>query len=226
MFHSYVTPDTILYVKSKRLTRRESQEATRERLIAAAEKAFIRHGFEVTSVERIAEDAGFSRGAFYSNFRSKDELFLALLQAKRREMEGALDELFRQESDTGRRLHAALDWYVNLEVSRGWNILENEFTLHACRNRKARALMARFDQQRAEYYAALVARHFAECGAAPPGRTEAIAGALFAAAKGLARLALLDTTGQDKAFYAECRDLIFKQLLLPGDARGRRKQSK
>jgi AcrR family transcriptional regulator len=213
-------------VKVKRLTRRESQEATREKLIAAAEKAFIRHGYEAASVEKIAEEAGFSRGAFYSNFRTKDELFVAVLQAKRREMEAALDEAFRQESDTGKRLHAALDWYVNLEIGRGWNILETEFVLHACRNRKARALMARFDQQRVADYTALVARHFAECGAAPAGRTEAIALSLFAAAKGLAGLALLDTTAHGGALYAECRDLIFKQLLHPDAAHGRVERSK
>jgi AcrR family transcriptional regulator len=84
------------YVKrQQRLTRRESQQATRDRLIQAAEKAFIRSGFDASPVERIAEEAGFSRGAFYSNFRSKDELFIAVLDKKRREIAGALDEIFR-----------------------------------------------------------------------------------------------------------------------------------
>jgi AcrR family transcriptional regulator len=206
--------NTIPYVKQKRrLTRRESQEATRERLIDAAEKAFIRHGFDASSVERIAEDAGFSRGAFYSNFRSKDELFIAVLKAKRQELEGALDEIVRRESDPAERLHAILDWYVNQEVNRGWMILETEFTLRACRNRAARSRMEEFNQQRVADYSALVATHFAESGAAPVGRPEAIGVLLFAAAKGLAEFALLDTGGNSKEIYAECRELVFRQLI-------------
>jgi AcrR family transcriptional regulator len=203
-----------MYVKKKRrLTRRESQEATCERLVEAAAKAFIRHGFDATSVEKIAEDAGFSRGAFYSNFRSKDELFIAVLKAKRQELEGALEEIFHRESDPAKRLHAVLDWYVSHDMNRGWTILETEFTLRACRNRTARSRMAEFNNQRIADYSALVATHFAESGASPAGQPKSIATSLFAAAKGLAQLALLDTGDDSKELYAECRDLVFKQLI-------------
>jgi TetR/AcrR family transcriptional regulator, transcriptional repressor of aconitase len=65
-----------------RLTRPQSQARTRERLLAAAREAFIRNGFARTSLEAIAEAAGFSKGAVYSNFESKDALFLELLQEK------------------------------------------------------------------------------------------------------------------------------------------------
>lgn len=65
-----------------RLTRPQSQARTRGRLLAAAREAFIRNGFARTSLEAIAEAAGFSKGAVYSNFESKDALFLELLEAK------------------------------------------------------------------------------------------------------------------------------------------------
>ena len=65
-----------------RLTRPQSQARTRERLLAAAREAFIENGFARTSLESIAEAAGFSKGAVYSNFESKDALFLELLEAK------------------------------------------------------------------------------------------------------------------------------------------------
>jgi AcrR family transcriptional regulator len=65
-----------------RLTRPQSQAQTREKLLAAAREAFIRNGFARTSLEAIAEAAGFSKGAVYSNFESKDALFLELLEAK------------------------------------------------------------------------------------------------------------------------------------------------
>ncbi len=62
----------------KRLTRQESKEVTRKRLIEAAERLFIRKGFNNASVEEISEMAGYSRGAFYSNFDDKEQIFLAV----------------------------------------------------------------------------------------------------------------------------------------------------
>jgi len=200
----------------QRLTRQESQQLTRERLLAAAEQAFIRYGFDASSVEQIAGQAGYSRGAFYSNFRSKDDLFIEVLKRKRQEMERILDEIIQREPDPARRLEAVLHWYVNQETKRAWIILEAEFTLRAFRNRTARVKMAEFNQQRVADYSALAVRHFAESGAVPAGRPEALALALFAAARGLDELGLLESTKEAKALYSECRELIFRQLIPPG----------
>jgi AcrR family transcriptional regulator len=57
-----------------------SRENTRARLIAAASEVFAESGFDGASVEAICERAGFTRGAFYSNFASKEELFFGLVQ--------------------------------------------------------------------------------------------------------------------------------------------------
>ena len=205
-----------MYVKQKRLTRRESQDATRERLIQAARKAFVRHGFDAASVEKIAADAGFSRGAFYSNFRSKDELFVAVLQAERQGIEKALDEIVRRESDPAKRLHAVLQWYINIDLKQAGTILQTEFMLRAFRNRAARARMAEFNRRRIADYTALVTRHFAESGAAPSVRPEIIAVTLLAAASGLDELELLDPGPENKDLFAECRDLVFRRLIPSG----------
>ena len=61
--------------------RQERAEVTRARLIQAAEKIFARDGFEAAKLEEIAADAGYTRGAFYANFDSKEDLFLALAGA-------------------------------------------------------------------------------------------------------------------------------------------------
>ena len=55
------------------------REQTRARLLAAAHEVFAEVGMDAASVETICERAGFTRGAFYSNFESKNELFLALI---------------------------------------------------------------------------------------------------------------------------------------------------
>lgn len=57
-----------------------SRENTRARLVAAAAEVFAESGLDGASVEAICERAGFTRGAFYSNFASKEELFFALVQ--------------------------------------------------------------------------------------------------------------------------------------------------
>ncbi|QKW08417.1 TetR/AcrR family transcriptional regulator [Streptomyces sp. NA04227] len=62
-----------------RLTRAESQARTREHVLETAYTLFLRDGFATTSMDRVAEAAGYSKGAVYSNFATKNELCLAVL---------------------------------------------------------------------------------------------------------------------------------------------------
>lgn len=64
----------------KRLTRDESKAKTRHELLRAANRLFLRNGYVATSLANIAEEAALTKGAVYSNFESKEDLFLALLQ--------------------------------------------------------------------------------------------------------------------------------------------------
>ena len=64
----------------KRLTREESQAQTRATLIAVGRKHFLRFGLGGAVAEKIAEDAGYSRGALYANFDGKEELFVAVIR--------------------------------------------------------------------------------------------------------------------------------------------------
>src|ERR1700731_815992 len=64
----------------KRLSREDSRDRTTQRLLAAAGKLITKRGLSDTSLEGIAEDAGYPRGAFYSNFSSKGDLFIELLR--------------------------------------------------------------------------------------------------------------------------------------------------
>ncbi|MGB6243237.1 MAG: TetR family transcriptional regulator [Castellaniella sp.] len=73
-----------------RLTREQSREQTRQRLLDATHTLFATQGFAATSVEQITLQAGYTRGAFYSNFQDKSDIFLALL---RREHARIMEEL-------------------------------------------------------------------------------------------------------------------------------------
>jgi AcrR family transcriptional regulator len=94
----------------KRLTREESKEVTRMRLIEAAERLFVHKGFDDASVEEISETAGYSRGAFYSNFDNKEQVFLAVID---RRLPKALDDILRQASEPPEWSAAVREWFSN-----------------------------------------------------------------------------------------------------------------
>jgi AcrR family transcriptional regulator len=71
----------------QRQTRQELQASNRRELLRAAGRRFLRDGFVATSLSDIAEEAGVTKGAVYSNFASKEDLFLALLQGPVRSAE-------------------------------------------------------------------------------------------------------------------------------------------
>src|ERR1700743_3553905 len=79
----------------KRLSREDSRDQTRQRLLDAAQRLIARKGLSAASVENITAAAGYTRGAFYSNFDSKDDLFIELLRrdhAQRHVQLGALQD--------------------------------------------------------------------------------------------------------------------------------------
>jgi AcrR family transcriptional regulator len=80
----------------KRMTREDSRELTQQRLLDAAQKVFAKKGLDGASVEDIAAAAGYTRGAFYSNFASKNDLFIEML---RRDHERANAEFFALRDD-------------------------------------------------------------------------------------------------------------------------------
>src|SRR6476646_3433539 len=95
-----------------RLTRAERREQTRDDLIAAADWLFVEGGFHATSLDQIAAAAGYTKGAVYSNFASKEDLFFAVYERRAEVSQAQMRELLvdpdamidRLASDTaGRR---------------------------------------------------------------------------------------------------------------------------
>src|SRR5450830_1121500 len=99
----------------KRLSREQSQARTRERLIQAARKLFVQHGFGGASIRDVAEEAGYSQGAFYSNFADKEAILLELLREHMGAEAMQLASVFATVGLTGDEVLAALDaWAVTL----------------------------------------------------------------------------------------------------------------
>ncbi|EEA04093.1 transcriptional regulator, TetR family [Burkholderia sp. H160] len=92
----------------KRLTREENREQTRLRLLEAAALSIARKGLGATSVEDISAQAGYTRGAFYSNFRSKSDLFVELIRLDHRNIQENLQKLI-DVAPSGEDLQKQLD---------------------------------------------------------------------------------------------------------------------
>lgn len=141
------------------------REATVERLLDAALQTFAEQGFAAASVEDICSRGGFTRGAFYSSFKTKDELFEALMTREVERDLARVAELITGLADQPDPLAAAVDRVLGaFRCDRTWALVVTEYTLHAARNPEAAEVLRRHDDQVGSRLAQLVDRMAAEAG--------------------------------------------------------------
>jgi len=103
--------------------------STRERILTTALRLFSEQGYESTSLQRLADELGFTKGALYYHFRSKDDLLTSLVADSVNDLEALRDSA--QDLDDGQRSHAILRGYIDLIVKNRdlINLLVTERTL-------------------------------------------------------------------------------------------------
>ncbi|ALM82460.1 TetR/AcrR family transcriptional regulator [Bordetella sp. N] len=114
-----------------RMSREESQAATRGKLLAAATRLFAREGYVAASVDRIAAAAGFSKGAFYSNFDSKEQIFLELLAAHGEASLARLLAALDGVKDAKAAIDAVAAWADAKAAEGNWSLLVLEHQRYA-----------------------------------------------------------------------------------------------
>jgi AcrR family transcriptional regulator len=124
-----------------RLTRAESQARTRTQLLVTARELFLRDGYLATSLDKVADAAGFSKGAVYSNFRNKDQLCLAVLDEIRAERAAEVTALLTAPTVEG-RLRRFEQWAERVIGDPQWTALEFEFAVQARRDPALRQELA------------------------------------------------------------------------------------
>jgi AcrR family transcriptional regulator len=152
-----------------RLSRAERREQTRQELLSAAEACFVSRGFHASSVEEVAERAGYTKGAVYSNFASKEDLFFAVYEQR---VERVLTEVvpgLLQGSAEG-----AFDWLATGSIERrdrddGWLAVFFEFWAHVLRHPELRDRFAAIHARLLEPMAEGVRQLAADRGLALPG---------------------------------------------------------
>jgi AcrR family transcriptional regulator len=174
-----------------RVTKRRAQ--TRARLLAAGYRVWAERGFWQTKVEEICAEAGFTRGAFYSNFDSLDDLFFALYDQQADRVTALVASVFADAGGACGGTGLIQQTAEALPLDREWLMIKTEYLLHAARNP---VLAERLAAHRAQLRAAIEHRlRHASSQLHPPPAIAAIpdaARAVVAAYDGITVAYLLD----------------------------------
>jgi AcrR family transcriptional regulator len=199
----------------RRLSRAEQQAQTRAALLEAAARVFVERGFAGASVEAISSEAGYSRGAFYSNFESKEQVFAELLQQRVYERYSAMAKEAKAPRgerpdmrEVGRQLAAIQGAREGRWLFRLWL----ELLAHAGRDERFREIAGAFWRANRKASAEAIAAAFAEQGTSPPVAADHLASAMIALDIGLAIQHFADPDAVPLELYPELYELLFSRL--------------
>ena len=177
----------------QRLTRAEQQAQTRAQVLRAAATVFARRGFDGASMSEVAVEAGFTKGAIYSNFASKDELFAAVLEDRCR---SSLDETRRllQSADavSGRLSEFGEELAQRFLGDRDWTRLLMEFWARSMRDAKLRRRFAAIWREMRDGLATAIEHSPLAADGHLPMPPDQLAAAAMAVVDGLALQMLID----------------------------------
>jgi len=202
------------------LTPERRRQQTREHLLAAAAQVFAERGFHGASLDEVAAVAGFTKGAVYSNFKNKEDLFLALFKANYdREMDAIRAALKASEVPPEARLSdfVALIRDQTVQAGRNFNLLFQEFCLYAARNPEARDELKRIDDEGAHALAEILQAERSRVGLEPlpsPLQTARIVEILF---RGIGQLRNLQPEVADDEFVEAAIAFVARGLGDPVD---------
>jgi AcrR family transcriptional regulator len=183
----------------------------REALVEAAAKVFAERGFRAASVDEIAARAGFSKGAVYWHFDSKEDLFFALLEERidrpvRQAIEGL--ESAPADVDMAPQADAVFGWLT--EEQRDLVLLEYEYWSLAVREPRLRERYARRQAQLRDAYARAIELRLEHRGEPPPDLpAQEIATALIGALRGMALQKLVDPASVPPHMSSELHALVY-----------------
>jgi AcrR family transcriptional regulator len=203
----------------RRLTRKQQQARTRSSLMRSAAKVFAERGLERASIDEVAEGAGYTKGAFYANFKSKEDLFLAMLDEGFAQRLEALDRILASERDVEEQAReGGADFVRYISADPEWQRLFFEFAAYASRNDDFRdALLGRYRSLR-ERIAALHGTRLERLGTDPLLELDQLALMTFALANGIALEQLLEPDLVDEQLFATMLMIFFAGLRALSDA--------
>lgn len=200
-------------MRAARLTRADRQAQTRRDLLDAAARVFIERGFQGSSVETISAEAGYTRGAFYSNFGSKEELFAELLEERVYSIYRAIaDATVAGYRPTPRETGEQLAAVLSDEGGRWLFRLLLEVLAHAGRDEDFKKIAARFWSVTRDAGTIAIRDAYREAGKKPPTTPKNLATAMIAMDIGLALQHFVDPEAVPLKLYPEIYDKVFGPL--------------
>jgi len=172
-------------MKRVRLSREESQEQTQQRLLEAAQSVIARKGLAATSVEDIAAAAGYTRGAFYSNFRSKGDLFIDLLRRDHRQANETMSELLQADLAPEQLEQRVRQMYGQLYRSNEGFMNWTEARMLAARDGRFRTKLNALMLEKRDFIAAFIEHFYQRVGVAPPSPPSELAMGLMSLVEGV-----------------------------------------
>ena len=190
-----MNPYTLLYLDSMtslksespavpRLTRAEKRQQTRQLLRESAVRAVAKHGIAGASVDSISESAGYSRGAFYGNYETKEELLLETMVERLIQEARAWEQLVVEAPDV-ETMFGEVEKRMLVRARPEWAALVTELQLHAQRDRAFGRSYATLMRQQHAAAAHLYEAMFEKAGRVLPDDPRAIAASAFALGIGL-----------------------------------------
>jgi AcrR family transcriptional regulator len=197
--------------RRQRMSRLEKQQRTRGALLRGASKLFCRRGLEGTSIDDIAEAAGYTKGAFYANFKSKEELFLVMLDEKFSQELERIDRALAGGDDPDEEARTAAAEYIHFASGEEWPRLYFAFAAHAARNEDFRQELATRQRSMRERLVRVYERWSRDFRAEPPLPLADIAAMTFFMADGFLVDRLIDPELTDE-LYTQMLGVFFKGL--------------
>jgi AcrR family transcriptional regulator len=207
-------------MKRQRITREESRSQTRQRLCESAQVVFMKKGFTATSVEDIAKAAGYTRGAFYSNFCSKAELFLELLRRDHEAMHAELHNIFEDGAARKEMEARVLEYYSNLNHDRKRCLLWMEAKLLATRDGCFRECFNAFLHAKLEQLSLYIREFSVRAGTPLPMCAETLAIGLMGLLDGVRFYHILDPQHVTGVVAESVLSEFFARVVFDGRAGG------
>jgi len=197
---------------SQTLTRKEKQAKTRSALLSSAAKLICRKGISEASVEDVATDAGYTKGAFYANFKSKEEMFLVMLDEKYAAELERLENSLSGEGEPVDQARAAAEEFIRFAwFDPQWPKLYFEFTAFAGRNPDFREELLTRDRRIREQMAEVYRRWAADFGVEPPIPVEDLTMMTFCMANGFIMGQLIEPD-LDETLYGTMMATFFRGI--------------
>lgn len=204
----------------QRLSRAEKRERTRRELIEAAERLFTERGFQATSVDEIALEAGYTKGAVYSNFESKEDLFFVVYEGRVDRVLGRIEQVLREADPATGVQRLSFELAQRRGRDDGWLAVFFEFWAHVVRHPELRERFARTHARAQAPFVAAFERFAEERGVDLPIGARQLTVAMYALQTGLSLERLTQPDVVDVGLGTRMDRFMFEVLEGRGDGKG------